>query len=332
MAKLEPRPPAPLRMLTAPVRDKNPTYRHTCLRTSNLPQLQNMLQQTLLGPSLEVAQVDVLPDHLHNVNIIHLSNGSYLVLKAAPSPITLLLRHERYLLDNESQALQILTRSDLPVPRILKHDPTSTRLGSPFLLSTFVPGVPYAELHRTMEPPERANVERQLRFLIAAIGQHVPPVPDTYGPLALAASNQGHKTWREAFKSMLESVLMDAEDLLINLPYAQIRTGVAESDKVLDDVREPRLVILGLTEPRNILIDRKTNNITGLLDFGRALWGDWQIGVPDVAVGIKGQIYIIYHAIVTIVKNTYRRQNDDYELEARRALTVALQQLASNET
>ena len=290
MAKLEPRPPAPLRMLTAPVRDKTPTYRHTCLRTPNLPQLQNMLQQTLLGPSLAVAQVDVLPNHLHNVNIIHLSNGSYLVLKAGPSPITLLLRHERYLLDNEAQALEILTRSDLPVPRILKHDPTSTRLGSPFLLNTFVPGVPYAEVHRIMEPPERANVERQLNFLIAAIGQHVPPSPDTYGPLALTALNQGHKTWREAFRSMLESVLMDAEDLLINLPYAQIRTGVTGSDKVLDDVREPRLVILGLTEPRNILIDRKTNNITGLLDFGRALWGDWQIGVPDVAVGTKGQM------------------------------------------
>lgn len=351
MAKLDPRPPAPLRMLTAPVHAITPTYFHLGLQTPDFPQLQDMLQQTLLGHSLAVVQVDVLPGHLHNVNIIHLSNGSYLVLKAGPSPIVPLLRHERSLLDNEAHALRILARSDLPVPRILKHDPTGTRLDSPFLLSTFVPGARFSEVQKGMAPAERAAVERQLRFLIAAIGQHVPSVPDSYGPLAVATSHQGYKTWREAFRWMLESVLMDAEDLLVNLPYAQIRSEVAKSDKVLDDVREARLVIPGLTEPRNILIDPSTNTITGLLDFGGALWGDWQIGVPEVAVGIKGQMqvtvdvsiygwlvkltcvrYMIYHAIVTIVKHSYRRQNDDHELDARRALVVALRQLASNET
>ncbi|KAI4264536.1 MAG: hypothetical protein L6R42_000371 [Xanthoria sp. 1 TBL-2021] len=332
MAKLDPRTPAPLHTLTAPVHVITPTYLRSWLQTPDFPQLQDMLQQRLLGPSSEVVQVDVLPDHLHNVNIIHLSNGSYLVIKAGPSPIVPLLRHERSLLENEAHALQILARSHLPIPRILKHDPTSTRLDSPFLLSTFVPGAPFVEVQKLMSLPERATVERQLRLLIAAIGQHVPSVPDTYGPLALAASHQGYKTWREAFRWMLESVLMDAEDLLINLPYAQIRTEVAESDNVLDDVREARLVIPGLTEPRNILIDRSTNTITGLLDFGGALWGDWQIGVPDAAVGIKGQIYTIYHAIVTIVKHSYRRQNDNHDLDARKTLMVALRQLARNET
>ncbi|KAL8724028.1 MAG: hypothetical protein Q9166_008172 [cf. Caloplaca sp. 2 TL-2023] len=332
MAKLDPRPPAPLRVLTAPVHIKTPAYLYSSLQAPNFLQIQEMVQQTVLEPSLAVAQVDVLPDHLHGVSIIHLSNGSCLALKAGPSPITLLLRHERNLLDNEALALQILARSDLPIPHILKHDPTSRRLGSPFHLSTFVPGVPYAEVQKLMKPPERANVERQLRFLIAAIGQHVPMATDFYGPVVLAASKQGHRTWREAFKAMIDSVLMDAEDLLINLPYAQIRTEVARSESALDDVQEPRLVIPGLTEPRNVLIDPETNNITGLLDLSRALWGDWQIGVPEATVGTKAQLYTIYHAVVTIVKNNYRRQNDDKELDARRTLTVALQQLAGTET
>ncbi|KAL8999623.1 MAG: hypothetical protein Q9169_001583 [Polycauliona sp. 2 TL-2023] len=290
MAKLDPQAPATHRMLTAPVHIKTPTYPQSRLETPNFPQLQEMLHQTMLGPSLAIVQVDVLPDRLHNVNIIHLSNGSRLVLKADPSPIVPLLRHERSLLDNEAQALQILARSDLPIPRILRHDASKTRLESPFLLDTFVPGEPFAEAQKFMKLSEQAAVERQLRFLIAAIGQHVPSVPDTYGPLAMATSRHRCKTWKEAFRSMLESVLMDAEDLLVNLPYAQIRTEVAGSDYVLDEVREARLVIPGLTEPRNVLIDRNTNTITGLLDFGSALWGDWQIGVPDVAVGIKGQM------------------------------------------
>lgn len=290
MAKLDPRPPAPFHMLTDPVHVKTPTYSPSRLQTPNFPRLQEMLQQTLPGPPVAIVQVDVLPDRLHSINIIHLSDHSHLVLKAGPSPMIPLLRHERSLLDNEAQALQILDRSDLPVPRILKHDPTGTQLDNPFLLSTFVSGQRYADVRPFLKPQEQAIVEGQLRFLIAAIGQHVPPGPETYGPLALTASHHGHTTWKEAFRSMLESVLMDAEDLLINLPYIQIRTEVAEHDYVLEDVREARLVIPGLTEPRNILIDQRTNQITGLLDFGRALWGDWQLGVPDVALGIKGQM------------------------------------------
>ncbi|KAL8674289.1 MAG: hypothetical protein Q9168_001282 [Polycauliona sp. 1 TL-2023] len=290
MAKLDPRPPATHRMLTAPVHVKTPTYPHPRLETPNFPRLQEMLQQTMLGPSMAIVQVDVLPDRLHSVNVIHLSNGSRLVLKTGPSPIVPLLRYERSLLGNEAHAFQILARSDLPIPRILKHDPSGTQLNSPFLLSTFVPGEPFDQVQKLMKPSEQADVERQVRFLIAAIGQHVPSVADTYGPLAMASSRHRCRTWREAFLSMLESVLMDAEDLLINLPYAQIRMEVAGSDQVLDDVREARLVVPGLTEPRNVLVDRNTNTVTGLLDFGRALWGDWQIGVPDVAVGIKGQL------------------------------------------
>ncbi|KAL8979813.1 MAG: hypothetical protein Q9205_004943 [Flavoplaca limonia] len=329
MAKLDPRSSAPLHMLTAPVHVKTPTYSPSRLQTPNFPQLQEMLEQTLLGPPVAIVQVDVLPDRLHSINIIHLSDRSYLVLKAGPSPLIPLLRHERSLLDNEAQALRILARSDLPVPRILKHDPTGTQLDNPFLLSTFVSGQRYADVRPFLKPQEQAIIEGQLRFLIAAIGQHFPPGSDTYGPLALTASHHAHTTWKEAFRSMLESVLMDAEDLLINLPYNQIRAEVAEHDYVLDDVREARLVIPGLTEPRNILIDQRTNTITGLLDFGRALWGDWQFGVPDVAPGIKGQIYIVYHSIITIVKHNYRPHDDDHELDARRDLMMALRQLAS---
>lgn len=45
---------------------------------------------------------------------------------------------------------------------------------------------------------------------------------------------------------------------------------------------------------------------------------------PDI-----GNRYIIYHAIVTIVTNHYRPQNDmEKELIARKALTTALAQLA----
>lgn len=191
------------------------------------------------------------------------------------------------MLENEAGALEILARSNLPVPRIFKYDPSSTRLGGPFLLTTFLPGASYAAERKCMSTSERADVERQLRFLVAAIGQYGPPSPNSFGLVAQAAANKGHRTWREAFKEMLESVLMDAEDLCINLPYALIRDEFARCEHVLDDVREPRLVVLGLSEPRNILIDRRKNSISGLLDFGRSLWGDWQFDAREEVGGSK---------------------------------------------
>ncbi|KAL9601007.1 MAG: hypothetical protein Q9219_002829 [cf. Caloplaca sp. 3 TL-2023] len=319
-------------MLTAPVNVKT----HPCLQqyfqTPSVRRLQELIQQTMLYPSTTVTRVEDLPDHLHDISIIHLSNQSRLTLKAGPSPVARLLRHERYLLDSEALTLQILARSNLPVPRTFKFDQTCSRLGSPFILTTFLPGTSYAELQKFMSVSERASIDRQMRLLGAAIGQHVPTVPKSFGPVALAAANQGRASWREAFGEMLESVLMDAEDLLINLPYERIREVTANSGEILDDVREPCLVVLSLSDPKNILIDRQTNSVIGLLDFGMAVWGDWQMGTMEEAAGSKGLLYTIYHTVVAIVKNYYRRQQNDNELVARRSLTAALEQLTSHES
>ncbi|KAL8869713.1 MAG: hypothetical protein Q9174_004064 [Haloplaca sp. 1 TL-2023] len=329
MAELHPRHIPPLGMLTAPIDIKTSPYLHSYLpKSTNFP-LQEMIQQTLLTPSLAIARVEDLDHHLHSVHIIHLSNQSRLVIKAGPSPIAPLLRHERYLLDNEALCLQILARTDLPIPRLFKHDTTSTRLGSPFNLTTCLPGIPYLEASKHMTSSERAGIDHHLVFLNAAISQHLSSAPHPWGPVVLAASQQGYKTWKEAFRAMLESVLMDGEDLLINMPYLQIRAELARSEGVLDAVTEPRLVVLGVCEPRNVLIDRQTNTVTGLLDFGRALWADWQCGAMDQAVGPKKLLYAIYHAVSTIVTSHYRKQDGDQELDARKKLTAALAQLST---
>ncbi|KAI4286399.1 MAG: hypothetical protein L6R35_004348 [Caloplaca aegaea] len=329
MTELESRHVAPLGMLTAPIHVNPNSYLQACLQHPRSTRLQEIIQQTMLPPSVAIAQIETLPDHLHPINVLHLSNGSRLALKAGPSSIAHLLRHERCMLDNEAATLQVLARSSLPIPRLFKHDQSSTRIGSPFVLITFLPGTPYAEEQKCMNASECTDIEHQLKLLTAAIGQYVGPSPIFFGPVAMDAAKQA--TWREAFKEMLESVLMDGEDLLVYLPYAQIRDEFARLAALLNDVREPRLVVLGLSEPRNVLIDRQSNSITGLLDFGRALWGDWQMGAVEEASVGKRLLYTVYHTVVAIVTCHYRRQNGDDELDARKALTHALEQLCTIE-
>lgn len=80
--------------------------------------------------------------------------------------------------------------------------------------------------------------------------------------------------------AILESLLMDGEDKLVSLPYSQIRDETLRLGNALDEVRQARLVVLGFGQPENVLVDRKTNEVTGLTDFGRAMWAD-----PDMVGG-----------------------------------------------
>ncbi|KAI4212806.1 MAG: hypothetical protein LQ351_004508 [Letrouitia transgressa] len=292
-----------------------------------LTPLQDMIQQTLLCAPITIRQMEDLKNHLHTIQIIHLSNGSRLVLKVSPSPITLVLRRERYSLESEALALQLLAKSSLPLARVLKHDARCLHLGAPFLLTTYLTGVPYAEVQHFMNRSQRADVDRQLRSLTSAISQHTSSMFGPFGPVSLVASNQGHRTWREAFHAMLEAVLMDGEDMMVSLPYLQIREQVSRLGAALDEVKEPRLVVLGLCQPKNVLVDPKTDEVTGLLDFGTSIWGDWEMGSIDGAPGIRGLLYTCLDAITAIVANAYRPQKDASELDARKRLTTVLERL-----
>ena len=237
-----------------------------------------MVQDALQSPRLEVNNMEDIRGHLHGICKLRLSNGSRLVLKLSPSPNTVLLRHERYSLESEATILSLLKKSSLPIPRILRYDPSSTQIGSSFLLSTHVPGVLYADVLARLTRSECRDIELQLRSLKSTISQHTS---STFGPAALVASNKGFPTWRESFKSMFESIVMDAEDMTINLPYHAIREAASSVAKELHDVEKARLVVLGLGRPQNVLLDQRTNDVIGLLDFGRAVWGDIAFSEPE---------------------------------------------------
>ena len=102
----------------------------------------------------------------------------------------------------------------------------------------------------------------------------------------------GYDTWREAFLALLESVLMDGEDKLVSLPYLQIRDEALRLSSSLDAVKQARLVVMGLGQPENVLIDRTTNEVTGLLDFGRAMWADPEIMIPSTRRTPKALLYV----------------------------------------
>ncbi|KAL8794027.1 MAG: hypothetical protein Q9195_003433 [Heterodermia aff. obscurata] len=265
--------------------------------------------------------MDHMSGHVHRIVHVHLSNGTHMVLKLSPSSSTEVLRHERRSLAGEACTLSLLAKSKLPVPRVFKYDSRCKQIDSPFLLTTHLPGIPYANVRPYQTHSERSGIERQIRSLSSIVGQHTWP---KFGPVALEG---GHDTWREAFLAMLESVLMDGEDKLVSLPYSQIRDEAVRFSGWLDAIKQARLVVVGLGQPENVLIDRTTNEVTGLIDFGRAMWADPDLMTAPTRKTPKTLLYICYNSIVTIVTNHYRPSDESQELDARKALTTALNEL-----
>ena len=231
---------------------------------------------------LLVSHLEKLPDHLHNLCLIHLSNGARLISKTSPPPETCLLRTESTYLDNEAIVLELLVNTGLPVPRLIYFD---RRTGRQLLLTAFLPGTKYAQIRPNITKAERANVENQIGAIQSQLGQLTS---DAYGPVGWVKAGQGFGTWREAFTSMFESILMDGEDMLVHVPYFQIREAISRWESYLEDVTKPRLVVRGLSKPENVLIDRKTKRVTGLLDFGQALWADAAMNEERRSGNIKG--------------------------------------------
>ena len=237
--------------------------------------VQKVIQLTC-GSGSSVKGMENLSGHVHILRLLHLSNGISLILKIGASTNTELLRHERHCLEAEAYTFNLLAKSKLPIPQVLRYDSKHKHLGSPLLLTTRLPGITYASVRPYLTRAERSGIDRQLQSLSSIIGQHTSP---TFGSVAL---KNGYVTWREAFLAMLESVLMDGEDKLVSLPYSQIREEALRLGAALNDVKQAQLVVVGFGEPENVLIDRRTNEVTGLTDFGRAIWADPEILSPGM--------------------------------------------------
>lgn len=247
--------------------------------------IQKLTQDALLTSRLTVRDMKQVPNHLHRISEIQLSNNAKIILKASPSTTAHVLRHEADCLQSEAAVFGFLAKTNLPIPRILKYERRNLHLGSPFLLTTHLPGTRYSDVLPYLSLSERQDVELQLRSMTAYISTYTAP---TFGPVAKLATGTGFPSWREAFYLMMKTVLMDGEDKGVNLPYIEIREALIAHARSLDTVREARLVILGLGRPANMLIDRRTNDVTGLLDFGRAIWGDIGLGEPESCPGVRG--------------------------------------------
>ena len=256
---------------------------------------ERVVQSVYQSPSISVRHVQCLASHHHQVYRVTLAStilmidSTDIIFKFPPRSNKPSLSHDRSALLTESHLLSFLKHDPvLPTPSVLRCETRPTTISRPFLLTESLPGARLADMLPHVSPYLRSTIDRQ----IGLFHHHVSlkQAPSFGHPLAVA-NGTGSSSWREAFMTILESLLQDAEDMMLSLPYAHIRQHISRLLPALDDVTESRLCMVELGLPERVVIEPETGRVTGLVDWSWGVWGDpsfakiWEDPSPDFMEG-----------------------------------------------
>lgn len=253
---------------------------------------------------------------------------TFYILKCRPSsPAIRLLRHEEDRLRTEAYTLQTLLLhsssssstkpSEMPstrmIPRLIASSPhhhhhltnPKTPLDpSPYILTGPFHGHLLSEISPRLSQTPSEKIQQRVGFFYRNLTTSFSPSFSSsttqqqsqtkpFGPLHSSSfssdSLTSFTTWSQFYTTLLETLLLDAEDALINLPYTFIRETVRRNRNSLDRITKPKLVFLeGLMDEKNILVRRRRLEsvagerrgsedeweISGILDWSGVIWGD----------------------------------------------------------
>ncbi|WPG97964.1 Hypothetical protein R9X50_00074700 [Acrodontium crateriforme] len=314
----------------------------------NLPCSQDQLAiERIVTSALQTRSVIVerIQGYLYRTHRLRTQNGFFYILKSRPSRPVRLLHHEEDGLQIEASVLHALScRSDILIPRLIDYPNAKVQRGSLHLVSGPFVGSILSDVEHSLSSIATARIEHSLGDYVHKLSTIPGP---SFGAVHPGKNTNSSQTWGRTFAGMLESVMRDGEDVLINLPYHNIRDLARKHLASLDKITEPRLVIVDLTGNKNVVVDVESCKVTGLIDYSSAIWGDpfmsnafcrpsssfvegfGRFSSSDADQLIRQYLYMLYHSLLAIVRHFYRPSECNDELEARRALTTAMRRLAA---
>jgi hypothetical protein len=253
-----------------------PPIRTSPSGSSEIRTFEKLLKNIYQGNKIPLRDAERLRGHLHRIYLLRSLAGYAYILKCAPLRHARILRHEQKSLETEGRVLDLIRAScQIPIPQNIGNDSSNRNvIHSPYILQNYIPGRLLSSMEQYLSAPERENIDRTLGGCIRSISSIRN---NTFGPVHRVYAGSGHSTWREAFLSMLESVLRDCEDFLVSLPYDSIRYYTSTQAQALDAIQEAQLVPLDAGTAQNVLLDEQTRQISGLLGFSHVVWGDPQL-------------------------------------------------------
>jgi aminoglycoside phosphotransferase (APT) family kinase protein len=257
---------------------------------------------------------------------VRLADGREVILKIAPPPDAEVMTYERDLMQTEVAAMRRVAEDPaIPVPRIFHYDAAQDLCDADWFFMAKLPGDNLGHVKAALSPEARAKVEVRIGEILRGINAFTGPWFGYPGHPDLRSAS-----WRSAFVKIVDSVLEDGRRKGAAYDADAIRAVVAAHAPALDVVTEPRLVHWDAWDP-NFFV--QGGEVTGLVDFERALWADplmeaqfrpiYGEGIANVRRGYgradfgaeeerRSQLYTLHLALVMNTECLYRSYDSDF--------------------
>ncbi|WP_371630218.1 aminoglycoside phosphotransferase family protein [Streptomyces sp. NBC_00341] len=264
---------------------------------------------------------------------IRLRDGAEVVLKIAPPPAVEVMAYEHGAMSIELATLDLLrSRTAVPVPAVHFADRSRELCDADYFFMPYVDADNLGIIAETLPAAERDALMEQLgaanREINSVRGEH-------FGPLA----GPGHATWRQAFTTMTENVLLDGERRGVDIgwEYDTVRAAVAAHADSLDEVTEACLVEWDLWAS-NVMV--RDGRIVCVIDHERAFYGDplmeagftgtqMSAAFGDPAPFMRGyghgeltgtertrrRLYCLYLVLIMVIETVYRGHTDSNQYD-----------------
>jgi fructosamine-3-kinase len=216
----------------------------------------------------------------HNTSFWVDSDRGRFVLRIAPPDDAGFLFYERLMMRQEPDLHALIrAHTSIPVAEVVGHDFSRTRIERDYVLMRALPGTPLsnvpgltrAQFDRALE--QVGQYLQQLHALTS--GEHLGN--QDYGYLGTHRPMEPQPTWAAAFRVMWNKLL---DDVVACGSYTDKEAQLLRDLLELHITHFERPVTASLLHmdvwSQNILVDG-AGNVSGLVDFDRALWGDGEI-------------------------------------------------------
>lgn len=247
-------------------------------------------------------------------------SGKHGILKIEPPTDVKIMGYEKDIMEVEVEVMKkVREKTNVPIPEIYCYDTSKDIIPQQYFIMEKLDGKPLNEIRQSLDEQIIESIESKLGKYNRCINGYSN---DEFG--LYASSQPKFCSWYKAFKSIVQLVLDDGEELKVDIgmPYEKIVDIIDSLKEVLNVVKEPKLVHWDLWDG-NIFIDDE--KIVGLIDFERALWADplmeisfWASSkdyfINGYGQDIKGELYFdirrnlyaLYTAIIMVVECKFR--------------------------
>lgn len=209
-----------------------------------------------------------------NFNATYFIDGASrpLVLRIAPPDDPAPLLFYEYQMMRQEPALHALlrARTEVPVPEILVHDDSRRNLDREFLLMERLPGEPVSQ-QRDLSPDAHESILRQLGAYLRQVHNLTG---NSFGYLGEHHPMPAEPDWHTAFRVMWHKLLDDLQRCggYTAAEVISLKKLLHRHSKAFE--RPVRASLLHMDVwGQNVLAD-EFGQVTGLIDWDRALWGD----------------------------------------------------------